>query len=290
MTSKLFISSESAAYGFDRSIPPVAEVEPGTVVSFQTNLSVMDRLIAGESPATVGMEQLNAVIGPVAVRGAEPGDALRIEVLEIRIDRAWAAWLPGFGPLGGRTDRMRIMETPIKGGRVRIGPTRSVPLEPMIGCVGVAPKEGIGSTLRPVYPFGGNMDLRELSAGATLWLPVQVAGALLSVGDFHAAMGQGEPTAVALEAAGVATLRIELEKARHISSPRLRTGSETILVGLGENHVEARQRAIEQALDYLVDECGLELFEAYTYASARVGVRMGGPAGATVLAVVPDPE
>jgi amidase len=290
MPSPSFVSSERPAFAFDRNIPPVLEVAPGSVVSFQTDLSVLDRLAAGEPPASIGMERLNALAGPVAVLGAEPGDALRIEVLDIQIDRAWSVWLPGFGPLGARTDRIRVMQTPIQDGRLTIGANRSVPLEPMIGCIGVAPAEGVGSTLRPVYPFGGNMDLRELSVGATLWLPVQVPGALLSVGDFHAAMGQGEPTAVALEAAGVATLRIDLEKRRALPSPRLRVGDDTMLIGLGADHVEARQNAIGLALDFLVEECGFEVFEAYAYASARVGVRFGGPAGATVLAVVPNPK
>jgi acetamidase/formamidase len=284
------VSSAHCAYAFDRTIAPVLQVEPGSTVSFQTDLAVLDRLAAGEPPASIGMERLNAVAGPVAVLGAEPGDALRLEVLDIQVERAWSVWMPGFGPLGSRTDRIRVLQTPIRDGRVLLSERRSVPLEPMIGCIGLAPSEGVGSTLRPVYPFGGNMDLRELSIGATLWLPVQTPGALLSVGDFHAAMGQGEPTAVALEAAGVATLRIDLEKQRSLPSPRLRVGTDTFVVGLGADHVAARQQAIALALDFLIDECGLEPFEAYAYASARVGVRFGGPAGPAVLAVIPAPD
>ena len=104
------------------------------------------------------------------------------------------------------------METPLRDGRAHLG-RLSVPVRPMIGCIGVAPAEGVGSTFMPAYPFGGNMDLRELEPGTTIFLPVQVAGGLLSMGDLHAAMGTQEPTWVSLEAAGSATLRIGLAKA-----------------------------------------------------------------------------
>src|SRR5690606_34560517 len=118
-------------------------------------------------------------------------DALRIEVLDIAIDRAWAVRMEGLGPLGGATEGIQVAETPIVDGRIRIGERLSVPVAPMIGCIGVAPAEGTASTMRPVYPTGGNLDLRELSPGAVLWLPVAAPNALLFLGDLHAAMGQG---------------------------------------------------------------------------------------------------
>jgi amidase len=283
------ISSDQRALVFDRRIPPVLEIDPGDTVAFETSDEAYTRLAAGEPVESVGPENINAVTGPVAVRGAEPGDALRIEVLDIQIRRAWSVWLPGFGMLGGYTRRFQALRTPVEDGRLRISERVTVPLEPMIGCIALAPAEGRGSTLGPVYPFGGNMDLRELSPGATLWLPVQVPGALLSVGDLHAAMGQGEPTFVSLEAAGTATLRIDVEKGRRLASPRLRVGDETICVGIGTSHGAANQRALALAWELLTGELGMEPMEAYAYTSARVGIRFGGPAGAVVLAVVPDP-
>lgn len=289
------VSKEQRAFAFDPTIDPVLEIEPGDVVRFETGDDAIRRLASGESIMDIGPERLNAVSGPVRVVGAEPGDALRIEVLDIEIERAWAVWLPGFGRLGARTDQMRIAETPVEDDRVLLGQGVSVSLEPMIGCVGVAPADGKGSTMMPAYHFGGNMDLRELSPGATLLLPVQVPGALLSVGDLHAAMGQAEPSCISLEAAGAATLRIDLEKDRRLSYPRLRVGRDTLCVGIGETHEAAYQRALDQAFELLTEEHGLEPFTAYSYACARVGMRLGGPAspagpGSTiVLAVVPDP-
>lgn len=283
------VGSDRRVTAFDRTIPPVLEIEPGDTVTFETSDDAYARLAAGEPVESVGLAALNAVTGPVAVRGAAPGDALRIEVLAIRIDRAWSVWLPGFGALGRHTAAFQAMRTPVEGDRVRISDRVTVPLEPMIGCIGLAPAAGRGSTVGPVFTCGGNMDLRELSPGATLWLPVQVPGALLSMSDLHAAMGHGEPTAVSLEAAGAATLRVDVEEGRGLPFPRLRVGAETICIGVGSTFASAHQRALDQAYELLTGEHGLEPMTAYAYACARVGVRFGGPAGTMVLAAVPDP-
>jgi amidase len=281
---------------FDRTVAPVADVCSGAIIRFETDDSAYARLASGESLERIGVENLNAVTGPVAIRGAEPGDVLRIDLLEITIARAWAAWLPGFGTLGGRTSAIQVKPLRIDEAGIHLSPELRVPLDPMIGCIGLAPAQGQASTLKPTYPFGGNMDLRELSAGATLWLPVQAPGAMLSIGDLHAAMGEGEPAHVSLEAAGTATVRVQVEKGRTLSYPRLRVGSDTIVIGMDERTraaggiAAAYQRAIDQAFDYLTVECGMEPFTAYAFISSRVSTRFGGPAGSLVLAVIPDPS
>lgn len=288
------IQRDRVTTAFDRRIPPVIEVTPGDTVRFETDDTAYARLANGETLESIGVENLNAVTGPVAVRGAEPGDLLRIDVIDIEIVRTWAAWLPGFGTLGGRTPSVQIKQLAIAGRSIRLTDTLRVPLEPMIGCIGLAPAVGLASTLKPTYPFGGNMDLRELSPGATLWLPVQVPGAMLSLGDLHAAMGHGEPAHVSLEGAGSATVRVGLEKGRTFPYPRLRIGGDTILIGMDDRPraaggtSAAYQRAIDQVFEHLTRERGMDAFTAYAYISARVSTRFGGPAGSLVLAVVPD--
>ena len=286
MSDSYVLSLDRRNPAFDPSIPPALEIDPGAVVTFETGDDAYARLAAGEPVEEIGLENFNLVTGPVAVRGAEPGDALRLEVLSVTVRRAWSVWLPGFGGLGGRTDELQAREIPLENGTARIGEV-AVPVEPMIGCIGVAPSSGTSSTFMPAYPWGGNMDLRELSPGATLFLPVQIAGALLSLGDLHAAMGVAEPTWVSLEAAGQATLRVGLEKGMRIALPRLRVEDTTICVGMGDTFEAAYQSAIDQAYDLLL-ESGLEPFDAYAFASARVGMRFGGPASPIVVAVVPD--
>ena len=289
------VTTDHVATAFDAATPPALEVDPGAVVTFETTDAAFAELASGVALEAVDPWKLNVVTGPVLVRGAQPGDALRIEVLDVRIDRAWVVWLPGFGALGARTDALQVVPAPIDGDRIDLGDGLTTPLRPMIGCIGLAPAQGTASTLRPVYPTGGNLDLRELEPGAVLWLPVAVPGALLSLGDLHAAMGQGEATNVALEARGEATVRLDLEKGSKLTLPRLRIGTETICVGLGPDFPEARRSAVEQAFDLLVGEHGLSPLAAYAYASVRVDLRAAGPAGSTVeglqavLAAVPDP-
>jgi amidase len=289
MPEPLVLSREQRAFAFDPTLPPVAEVDPGAIVVFETGDAAYERLSRGESVQDIGLENFNAVTGPVLVRGAQPGDAIRVDVLDVRLTRAWSVWLPGFGGLGARTAETRVMQIPLEGGRARISDNLRVPLSPMIGCIGLAPAEGRGSTFMPAYPWGGNMDLREMSPGTTLELPVQVPGGLLSVGDLHAAMGAAEPTWVSLEAAGRATLRIGLRKAAGLNSPRLYAQGATLCVGMGESLEAAQQAALDQAYELLTRDLGLDPFSAYAYASARVAMRLGGPASPIVIAVVPDP-
>jgi acetamidase/formamidase len=281
------LPAETFQISFDASIPPALEIDPGDTVTFQTSDVAYERLAAGESVDAIGLPNFNRVTGPVSVRGAAPGDALRIEVLDVQVRRAWSVWLPGFGGLGHRSDVQRAMQTPLADGQAQIGSHR-VALRPMIGCIGTAPAEGAGSTFEPAYPFGGNMDLREMEPGTTVYLPVNVSGGLLSMGDLHAAMGTAEPTSVSLEAAGQATLRIGLEPAMGLRFPRLRRGGETFFLGIAESFDEAHALALDQAYDHLVGERGIDPFEAYALISARCDMRLGGPASAIVMAVLPD--
>jgi amidase len=287
-----FLSREQSALAFSASLPPVLEIDPGDVVTFETGDAAYERLWKGEDPEAIEAEAYNAVTGPVLVRGAEPGDALRIDVLYTEVQRVWAVWSPGFGPLGRATDRLQVRPLSLADGQVRLSDRLAVPLEPMIGCIGLAPARGSSSTFAPAYPWGGNMDLRQVSPGATLFLPVQTRGGYLSVGDLHAAMGVGEPVWVSLESSGRATVRVELEKALRLKGPRLRVAGATLEVVVPRKKrglKSARKRATRRAYRLLTRDWGLDPFEAYAYCCARVGVCFGGPASPIVLAVVPDP-
>lgn len=288
MEEKHFIPKEKYAFALDATLPPVLEVTPPCLITFETGDSSYARLAQGETVEQIGFQNFNAVTGPVLINGAEPGDVLRIEVLDVTVTSAWSAWLPNLGRWGKKTDHLQIRQIPLEGEWAIINENLKVPLEPMIGCIGLAPASGSGSTVTPAYPWGGNLDLRELGPGGILYLPVQVPGGLLSIGDLHAAMGTAEPTAVSLEAAGQATVRITVEKGMSLEFPRVRTENETLCVAVAKTFDEARQLAMDQAYDFLTTEAGLEPFDAYAYASACVSLRFGGPASAIVLAVVPD--
>ncbi|MBN8618256.1 MAG: acetamidase/formamidase family protein, partial [Anaerolineae bacterium] len=226
------LQKDQKAFAFDASLTPMLEIDSGDTVTFETGDAAYERLSKGETVEAIGLENFNAVTGPVFVRGAEPGDALKIEILDVQVTRAWSVWLPDFGGLGKHTKDIGVKQILLKDGRAYINNRLSVDIKPMIGCIGVAPAEGKGSTFMPAYPFGGNMDLREMSPGTTLYLPVFVPGALLAMGDLHAAMGVAEPTWVSLEASGSATLKISLEKNAKLNYPRLRVGTSTYCLGM----------------------------------------------------------
>jgi amidase len=288
MSQHYTLQKEQRAFSFDPTTPPVLQIESGDTVTFETGDVAYERLSNGESVDVIGLENFNAVTGPVYVNGAEPGDALKIDLQDIQVRRAWSVWLPAFGGLGAHTSDTRVRQIPLDNGRAHISDSLSVPVRPMIGCIGVAPREGNGSTFMPAYPFGGNMDLREMEAGATLYLPVQVPGALLALGDLHAAMGTAEPTWVSLEAAGQATLQISVEKGLKLNFPRLRVGSSTYCLGMADTLAQAHQIALDEAYHLLVGDWNLDPFDAYAYVSACVDMRLGGPATSIVMAVVPD--
>lgn len=275
---------------FSRHHVPARRVQPGATVTIETTDAVYQRLAEGATVDDIGLDRFNLVTGPVYVEGASPGDVLRIEVLDIEIDRAWAVWIPGLGGLGHLTNRTHIRRIPREGDQLRLSEQVSVPLAPTIGCIGVAPSEGMASAVSPVRPTGGNMDLWELGTGTTLFLPVQVEGALFSVGDLHAAMGPSEPTSTALEAAGEVHVQVGIEPDVSLPAPRLRMDTRTLCLGLGDTHEAARQHAIDQAYEVCTERHGLSPFEAYAYTSARVGLRLGGPASPQVLADVPEPN
>ncbi len=282
------LQKEQKAFAFDASIPPVIEIESGDTITFETGDFAYERLLKGETVEAIGLENFNAVTGPVKIKGAEAGDALKIEVVDVKVTRAWSVWLPDFGGLGKHTKEVEVKQILLKNERAYISNRLSVEIKPMIGCIGVAPATGKGSTFMPAYPYGGNMDLREMSPGTTLYLPVQVDGALLSMGDLHAAMGTAEPTWVSLEAAGSATLTITLEKNKKMNYPRLRVGNDTYCVGMGDTLEKAHQVALDEAYSLLINERGLEPFDAYAFVSAVVEMRFGGPATGIVMAVIPD--
>ncbi len=287
-----FVPRSHRQRAFARKAQPALEIDSGDVVTFETTDEAYERLWRGESPDEIPDEDYNIVTGPVVVRTAEPGDALKIEIIDIHIRRAWAVWIPGYGPLGDLTDELQVRPLAITNGQIALSDRLQVPLSPMIGCIGLAPETGTASTLEPAYHFGGNLDLRELHVGATLLIPVQTSGAWLSIGDLHAAMGTGEPAHISLEASGEATVRVTVEKNLPLIAPRIVLEDRTLCLSVLNEHgtiEQASQLATRQAYDLLVTQFSLTPFEAYAYVSANVELRLGGPASPIVIAVVPHP-
>ena len=277
MTSHL-LTKQQSANAFSAARPPVLTVEAGAGdrITFETDdlayAQMEEFRDLGQVTATI-----NPVTGPVFVTGAEPGDVLAVTIHDIELaEQGWSVFIPGAGalarPMGPEWFVRRI---PIHDGRVRLTHTLDCPVAPMIGCLGVAPADRDGSTVMPTLSTGGNMDLTDAGPGTTVYLPVEVPGALLSVGDLHAVMARGESSFVAIEAAGRATVSVDVVKGRSIRAPQLDTGEDYVCVGLGD----PVQDSIAMAYEVLVDDHGWDPGDAYVTMSALADTELGGPTG-----------
>lgn len=288
MTSDHILGREHGRPGFRADVSPVLRLAPGTgeTVAFQTDDAVYRELHEhGDLAALVA--PINPVTGPVFVEGAQPGDALAVHVREIRLGAfGWSQSLPGMGALQQRMpDRVVSRRIPIDAHGVHITDRHVVPARPMIGCIGLAPATGEHSTVMPTTALGGNMDLPDVAPGATVYLPVEVEGGLLSLGDIHAVMARGESSFVAIEAEGVAVVTIDLVKDAGLRAPRVETADEWIFVGLGDPVQESIRRGYEDVFDVLTETHGWDPMDAYALMSAVVHSELGGPTGSET----PDP-
>lgn len=277
------ITRDQARAGYDAAYEPVLTLAPGTGerIVFETDDAAYAEMEEYRDLAKV-TATLNPVTGPVHVEGAEPGDALAVTIHDIAMaEHGWSVYIPGAGALTARMgEEFFVRRVPVADGTVHLTDTLSCPVRPMIGCVGVAPAEGTMSTVMPSYPTGGNMDLTDARPGSTVYLPVQVPGALLAIGDLHAVMSRGESSFVAIEIAGRATVSVELLKGRSLRAPQVDTGEEWVCVGLGDPVQDSVQMAYEAMFDLLVDDHGYDPGDAYVVMSALAHTELGGPTGA----------
>lgn len=277
-----YLDNSHGQGGFDAAIEPVLRVRPGDgkTIGFQTDDAVYSQLHERRSLEKV-TAQINPVTGPVYVEGAEPGDALVVEIVDIILeDYGWSVYLPGAGALQNRMgDEVFTRKIPLVDGKAELTESLSVPVRPMIGCIGTAPAKGAGSTIMPSFASGGNMDLTDAAIGSKVYLPVEVEGAYLSIGDIHAVMARGESSFVAIEAQGTAVVRVEVEKNANLRAPRIQTPNDWCFIGLGNPVQESIQRGYEDMFDYLVDDRGWDAGDAFVVMSAEAHSELGGPTG-----------
>jgi acetamidase/formamidase len=275
-------------YVWDNAIEPVLEVESGEAVQLHVRDASDEQINAGSSVEDVSrldFTHVNPVSGPVYVKGAEPGDTLAVELLEFTPrDWGWTAIIPGFGLLADEFPDpwLRISRLEPDENRVRFGDTVTLPYEPFPGTIGVAPAEPGAHSIVPPSRFGGNIDTKHLRAGTTLFLPVGVEGALFSVGDTHAAQGDGEVCGTAIETAMDVVVRLSVRRDIRVDAPQYllleapptRPGPHHVCAGVGPDLFEAAKDAVRATIAYLQDRHGLDREEAYAVASVAVDLRI----------------
>ncbi|MBI4887843.1 MAG: acetamidase/formamidase family protein [Acidobacteria bacterium] len=277
---------------FDASLKPVLTIDSGDIVRLETatgnprwfeKLGVpKDRIPAELYAVYEGVEGDgrgdHTLNGPMAVRGAAPGDTLEIRIrsVEVRLPIAGQSFTPNRGLLPDEFPYEKGRVTWIDVGRqvVLFAPGIEIPARPFWGVIGVAPPAGMGRVPSgPPNVFGGNLDNPDLGAGSTLYLPVHVAGALLSVGDGHAAQGYGEVSLSAVETSLKGEIQVVLHKGgRPLRWPRAETATHYITMGLDPDLDQAARIATREMLDFLVETKGLSREDAYLLASAAMNL------------------
>jgi amidase len=251
---KSFAHAGLAYAGFDHAsavftalAEPILEVDQGE----RFTLDARSLLTGGFFQAGEYEKCSIPVTGPVVVRGTQPGDALRVEIHDIRIaDRGAMVTLPGRGGFGDPLARFgHVVE--IDDGGVRFGDGVTIPVRPMVGKLGVAPADGEPSS-STVGPYGGNMDCKDVTAGSAVILPVQVPGALLFAGDLHAAQGDGECSLTGVEVEGSITLSCRVLPGVSVWRPVVLSGSRVITIGDGDDLDEAATAALDDLLQLVV--------------------------------------
>jgi amidase len=268
------VTKDQLCTSFSAQNPPALRVQPGETFVMETN----DRFAVYDGPDSPpeAMEVLKTMAGPVYIEGATPGDTLKIEVLDVTtpLHYGWIGATPGRGHLGQRIPAFRKTRVDITPDGVVFNGKIAMPSRPMIGRIGLAPKDGpLPSNAKG--DFGGGMGNTQIGKGATVYLPVFHAGGLLTIGDCHAAMGDGEATASAVECAVDATLRVTLEKRFSVHRPVVETGDEVMTTGEGETMEEATHMAINAMADLLVHQLGIDDTDAAMLIASAADVRTG---------------
>ncbi|AFZ16399.1 acetamidase/formamidase family protein [Allocoleopsis franciscana] len=213
--------------------------------------------------------------GPIYVNGAEPGDVLEVKLQDIspRLPVGFNAIRPGWGALPQQFTEPRLRFIPLdldKGvAQFPNGSGISIPLKPFFGILGVATDETNRSSVPPGV-YGGNIDNRELQAGSSIFLPIFVPGALFSMGDGHAAQGDGEINVTAIETSMNGTIQIKLRKDLQLSAPLAETPTDIITLGFGETLDQAFEFALQQMITFLEHFAGLSAEDAYVLCSLAV--------------------
>jgi acetamidase/formamidase len=289
-THRLNATPETIRCGtFDASHKPLIEVESGDLVVLEcvsggpevmpdaaSGLKIPPHLAAihASNPPRLGPHILT---GPVAVKGAMPGDTLRVDIEKIELGCDWG--FCGFRPLGGTLPEdfpyKRMLHIPVdrekRIGHVPVGPGIALPLSPFFGVMGVAPPADWGaiSTKEPRV-HGGNLDNKEIGEGATLFLPVHVPGALFSAGDGHGVQGDGEVCINALEMCLTGHFRLSLEKGGDLKYPRAETATHFLSMGMHEDLDEAMKRALREMIGFITSRTNLSAADAYQFCSLAV--------------------
>ena len=285
------IHDHQCHFGWNRDNPPVLRIAPGETVEFHPVDSSGGQLNPSSTLADLAkldFAKVNPVAGPVYIEGAEPGDAIKVTLLDFAPSGwGWTANIPGFGLLADQFKDPALHIWKYDAGTLApamYGPGGRVPLKPFCGTIGLAPAETGQHSVVPPRRMGGNMDIRDMAAGTELYLPVEVAGALFSVGDTHACQGDGEVCGTAIESPCSVAAKFELVKGANLAFPRFTTPGPVsrhldqkgyeVTTGIGPDLMEGAKAAVSGMIDLLSRRYNMNAVDAYMLCSVCGDLRI----------------
>jgi amidase len=253
----------------DPKLPPAITIASGEEFIVETWDAYMGVWGVNEQPSVMG-----PATGPIAVEGTRAGDALKVEILAINPGPAAMHDVrAGRGFLGDEFIQRHPTVMPIRDGHLEFPGGLRIPVNPSVGLIATTPN-AIQQTASDSGPYGGDIDMKELTAGSTIWLPVFVPGGLLVLGDCHAVVGDGAVGGTGAECAAEITLRVTVEKGMGIERPRALTPQFFVTVSYGEDVGGAMRQAVRDMVQFLVKERGMEPYAAYSLLSLAGDIRV----------------
>jgi acetamidase/formamidase len=278
-------------FGWDNAIQPVKHIKSNEILEIETIDSSGAQLNSSSTVKdveTLDFGKVNPVTGPLFVEGAEVGDVIEVEFLDfISSGWGWTAIIPGFGLLADdfKNPDLNIWSydknNPTISSYSKYG---KVPLKPFVGTIGLALNEPGNHTVVPPRHCGGNLDIKDLSKGSKVLFPVQVPGGLLSLGDTHAAQGDGEVCGTAIESPMSVVIKVKLHKNMKIATPQFETSGPVsnhidksgyfATTGIGEDLMEGSKNAVRRMIDLLGQKFNIPAEKAYMFCSVCADLRI----------------
>ena len=294
-THELTLTPEHVHWGYyDPAVKPVLRIGSGDTVRVETMVArglqrlraagvkeeeIPDALKAVERAVTERGPGAHPMTGPIWIEGAEPGDSLEVKIVGFEFLHPYgvSGFIPGGGTLPDEFPYVgfHLVRFDPRAGTATFAPGITLRLAPFFGSIGVAPNPLVGRiSSGPPGPHVGNIDNKDLVAGSTLYLPVHVPGALLSIGDGHAMQGDGEVTGTALETSLRGTVQVTLRKGKRLTWPRAETPTHYIAMGLHVDLDEAAKLATREMIDFLVAEKKMSRDQAYILCSVAADLHV----------------
>jgi amidase len=269
------VTRRTVIYSFSPQHKPVEHVKPGELVLFETEDALGGQIKTEETSLDeLDWSRVDGATGPVFVEGIKSGDTLVVEILDIKVaEKGVIVTVPKYGILGGKRFKPSTKIVRISRGYIHFDEDIHVRTKPMIGTIGVAPESGVipsGSLGR----HGGNMDVKELTAGTKLYLPVFAEGALFAAGDLHAVQADGELCVSSIEVAGEVLLRFSHIKGKKPEWPLLETQDGYALLACGDTLDKAATFAAEAAVEAYMREYNWSFEKAYMFGSLAIDLEI----------------